>query len=707
MSIRNRRRVALLSGIVLALAFGSIATRADEGFWPFNAVPKDAIKTAYGVELSDAWLDHVRLSSVRFGGASGAFVSADGLVLTNHHVGRGAIQQLSTPERDLVKLGFHARTRAAELKVPAMELVVLQSIEDVTARVNGAVKPGASPAEAFAARRAAIAAIEKESTDATGLRSDVVTLYQGGLYHLYRYKRYTDVRLVFAPEHGIAFFGGDPDNFTYPRYNLDIALFRVYEDDRPARIEHYLKWSPAGAKDGELVFTSGHPGGTQRLYTGAHLELLRDLQLPMTLDRLERMLAARTRYAERGPEQARQVQSEIFGIENSIKSLRGQLAGLRDPAVMASKTAAEQRLRAAVAADPKAKASFGDAWDQVDASAKAARQIVKDQMFLEGAQGLDTRLFSMARGIVRVVEEREKPNADRLPEYTEARLQSFERQLYSPSPIYPEAEKAKLADSLAFMQEKLGAGHALVTQVLAGKTPEARATELVAGSTLVDVAARKALVEGGTAAVAASTDPMIQLARAIDADSRAVRKRAEDEVASVQRDAYAKIAQAVFATQGTSAYPDGTSTLRLSYGQVKGYTEAGKAIPPFTEFAGLYERAATFGGKPPFDVPARWVEKKGAIDLAVPFNFVSTNDIVGGNSGSPLVNARGEFVGVAFDGNIQSLPGYFIYDGSMNRTVSVDSRSIIEALRKVYDAGALVDEMLGQAAVPSAAAAAR
>ena len=707
MHIRNRLRAALLSGIALALAFGSVATRADEGFWPFNAVPKDAIKKAYGVEISDQWLDHVRLSSVRFGGASGAFVSAEGLVLTNHHVGRGAIQQLSTPERDLVKLGFHARTRAEELKVPAMELNVLQSIEDVTARVNAAVKPGAPPADAFAARRAAIAAIEKESTDATGLRSDVVTLYQGGLYHLYRYKKYTDVRLVFAPEHGIAFFGGDPDNFTYPRYNLDISLFRVYENDTPARIEHYLTWSPGGARDGEVVFTSGHPGGTQRLYTVSHLEFLRDAQLPMTFERLERMRAARLRYSALGPEQARQVQSDVFGIENNLKSMRGQLEGLKDPAVMARKQASEETLRKAVAADPKTKASFGDAWDQVNASAKAARQLMGEQMFLEGAQGFDTRLFSIARSIVRVVEEREKPNADRLPEYTEARLATFERQLYSPSPIYPDAEKAKLTDSLAFMQEKLGAGHALVTQILAGKTPEARAAELVAGSTLTDVAARKALVEGGKAAVAASTDPFIQIARAIDPQSRAMRKRAEDEVSSVQRDAYAKIAQAVFATQGTSAYPDGTSTLRLSYGQVKGYVEGGKTIPPFTEFAGLYERAAKFGGKPPFDVPARWVEKKGAIDLTVPFNLVSTNDIVGGNSGSPVINAKGEIIGIAFDGNIQSLPGYFIYDGSMNRTVSVDSRSIIEALRKVYDAGALADEMLGKVAVPSAAAAAR
>ncbi len=676
----------------------------DEGFWPFNAVPRAAIEQAYGFTVTDAWLRHVQLASVRFGGASGSFVSPDGLVLTNHHVGRGAIQQLSTPERDLVKDGFYARTRAEELKVPAMELNVLQDIEDVTARVNAAVKDGMSQAEAFAARRAAIAATEKASADATGLRSDVVTLYQGALYHLYRYKKYTDVRLVFAPENGIAFFGGDTDNFTYPRYNLDIALFRVYENDQPLKVEHYLKWSPAGAADGELVFTSGHPGGTQRLYTVAHLEYLRDVGLPATLERLERMREARTRYGARGAEQARQVRSEIFGVENSLKSMRGQLKGLQDPGLMDVKRKREAALRAAVAADTSLKASYGAAWDDIAGSTRAARDLRLDQAFLEGAQGLDTRLFGIARTIVRLVDEREKPNADRLPEYTDARLASLERQLYSPAPVYAEAEQAKLADSLAYMSEKLGAGHALVTQVLGGKTPEARAAELITGTTLADVAARKALAEGGKAAVAASTDPLIALARAIDAQSRDVRKRAEDRVASVERDAYAKIAQAVFATQGTSAYPDGTGTLRLSYGAVRGYTEDGRKVPPFTDYAGLYVRERQFGGAPPFDLPPRWADRKTAIDPRVPFNFVSTNDIVGGNSGSPIINRHREIVGVVFDGNIQMLPGYYVHDGTVSRAVSVDSRGILEALRKVYDAAPLVEELLGPAAgAPSAA----
>jgi hypothetical protein len=695
MSPSSRLRSVLLSAFALAFVIGSASLRGDEGFWPFNTVPREAIKKAYGFDVTDEWLNHVQLSSVRFGGASGSFISPDGLLYTNHHVGRGAVQQLSTPARDLIRDGFYARARSEELKVPALELNVLHSVEDVTARVNAAVTAQMAQADAYAARRAAIAQIEKESADKTGLRSEVVTLYQGGLYHLYRYKRYTDVRLVFAPENRIAFFGGDPDNFTYPRYNLDITLFRVYENDQPAKIEHFLKWSAKGASDGELVFTSGHPGPTQRLYTVAHLEFLRDVSLPMTKERLERSREARLRYGALGAEQARQVQSEIFGLENSLKRLRGQLAGLNSADLMTKKKAEEAALRKAVAADPKAQASFGSAWDQIAASRVPARQLLTDAAFLEGAQGFDTRLFDIARGIVRLVEERAKPNGERLAEFTEARMPSLMRQLTSPAPIYADAERAKLAHSLAFMREKLGADHALVTQVLDGKSPDARAADLVAGTTLADVAARKALIDGGLPAVEASTDTMIRLARAIDAQSRAIRKKTEDQVASVERDAYAKIAQAVFATQGTSAYPDGTSTLRLSFGKVAGYVEDGKPVPPFTDYAGLYVREKQFGGKPPFDLPPVWLSRQGTLDPKVPFNFVSTNDIVGGNSGSPVINRNAEVVGIAFDGNIQSLPGYYIYDGTVNRTVSVDSRAVIEALRKIYDAGPLADEILG------------
>jgi hypothetical protein len=690
----NRQRLAAVVAVA-ALVLGATALRADEGFWPFNAVPRAAIKSTYGFDVTDAWLDHLQRSSVRFGGASGSFVSPDGLVMTNHHVGLGTLQKLSTAERDLVKHGFYAKTRAEELKAPDMELNVLVGIEDVTATVNASIEPGIAPARAFAARRAAIAAIEQASTKATGLKSEVVTLYQGALYHLYRYKRYTDVRLVFAPEFDIAFFGGDTDNFTFPRYCLDLTMFRVYENDQPARTEHYLTWSRAGASEGELVFTSGHPGTTQRLNTVAHLEYVRDTGLPMSISMLERRREVLVRYGARGAEQARQVKDEMFGLENSLKSMRGQLGGLKDPAVMARKAGDEGSLRKAVFADPARAKEFGDPWSEIAKARGTLPAYVSRYTLVEGGAGFTTRLFSLARAIVRLVEEDGKPDAQRLQEFTDARRASLERQLYSPAPIYKEAEQAKLQDSLAVLSSALGADDAVVKAALGGKAPAARAAELIGGTTLADPAARKALVAGGAAAVAASTDPLILLARAIDPEARALRTRYEDHVTSVERDAYSRIARAIFAIRGTSAYPDATGTLRLSYGAVKGYTEDGGPVAPFTTISGLFERQAQHQSAPPYDAPARWDDRKAGLDLATPFDFVTTNDIVGGNSGSPVVNRQGEVVGLVFDGNIQSLPGYFIYDGEVNRTVAVDARAIIAALRQVYGAAPLADEMQG------------
>lgn len=696
-----RRVVAGLIVLLCLLAFTSLRGLADEGFWPFNALPKRAVAQRYGFEPSDAWVSRLQHAAVRFGGASGSFVSPEGLILTNHHVGLRTIQRLSTPERDLVRDGFLAKTPAEELKAPDLEVMVLQSIEDVTARVNAAVSADMSPADAFAARRAAIAAIERASQDATGLRSEVVTLYQGALYHLYRYKVYDDVRLVFAPEFDVAFYGGDPDNFTYPRYCLDICFFRAYENGRPARTEAYLPWSPTGVRDGELVFAAGHPGATQRLNTVAHLEYLRDHGIPWTIAVLERRHAALAKYSARGSEEARQARDEIFSIENSLKSYRGQLAGLRDPALMAKKRDAERRLREAVAADPAIRARYGSAWDEV---AQARRRFVasyKAHSLLESGTGFNSRYFAIARTVVRLVTERAKPEAERLAEFGEARIPALERQLFATGPIYPALEAVKLADSLALLAAELGASHPAVRAALQGQTPEARAAELVERTTLGDVAARKALVSGGLAAVEASTDPMVVLARAVDAEARAVRRMYEDEVASVEREAYARIAQAVFAVHGISAYPDATSTLRLSYGAVRGYEENGRQVPPFTDFAGLYARAAAHGNQPPYRIVERWAAKREALTLRTPFNFVSTLDIVGGNSGSPVVDRRGELVGVVFDGNIQSLPGYFIYDEAVNRAVAVDSRGILEALRVVYGANRLVAELTGGASSAS------
>ncbi|MGE3488533.1 MAG: S46 family peptidase [Vicinamibacterales bacterium] len=692
MTQANRRLVSSFVCLALVLAI-PMAGHANEGFWPFNRIPRAAIKQALGVDLSDQWIERVQQASVRFPSGSGSFVSRDGLVLTNHHVSLDLLHKLSTAERDLAGRGFLAATRAHEIKAPDLELLTLQKIDDVTGKVNAAVKPGMSSADTLAARRSAIAAIEKDAQAATGLEAEVVTLYQGGQYHLYLYRKFTDVRLVFAPEFEAAFYGGDPDNFTFPRYCLDMTLWRVYEDGKPLVTKHYLPWSTAGVKDGEAVFTSGHPGTTQRLNTAAHLEFLRDYALPVSLDAFSDIRNALDAYMNTGAEQARQAKDDFFGIENSLKSWTGQLAGLKDPQLLKKKRADEAALRARVNASADLKAKYGDAWDKVAAARQALPPYNLERVFFESGLGLYTQYFTVARTLVRWADESAKPNGQRLPEFTDARKAYIERQMASAAPIYPGVERTKLAASLAVMQQQLGAGHALVRQVMAGKTPAARAAELVAATKLGDPAARKALLAGGKAAIAASVDPFIALARLLDPRSRELRTKYDNEVLAVERDAYARIAQAVFATQGDAAYPDGTFTLRLSYGQVKGYMDGGEMIAPFTEIRGLYVRGDEHKQQPPYKIAASWMKARGSVNPTTPFDFVSTNDIVGGNSGSPVINARGELVGLIFDGNIQSLPGYFVYDGAVNRAVSVDARGMLEALKVVYKADAVVKEL--------------
>ena len=683
----------------LLLALFSISTiyvpaRAEEGMWPFNNVPREEIKKKYGFEVTDEWLKNVRLASVRFNnGGSGSFVSSSGLVLTNYHIVEDFVTEVSTPQQDYAKNGFVAKTHADELKVPSLELNVLMSLEDVTARVNEGVKAGMSDAEAFAARRAAQAAIEAESTKATGLRSDVVTLYQGGQYNLYRYKKYTDVRLVFVPEFQAAFFGGDPDNFNFPRFNIDMALVRVYENDQPVRPEHYLKWSTSGAKEGSLVFVTGHPGSTSRLNTVAHLEQLRDTSIPIVLRMLERREAVLKKYMSMGEEQTRQAQNELNSVQNSLKVYRGQLAGLKDPQLMSRKSKDEAALRKSIAANPESQKKYGDAWDAIAKAHKNYPTFIKERRIFEQLPAFNTTYFSMARDLVRLAAENEKPNAERLLEYTDARRASLELNLYSPAPIHDDLEKLKLADSLGFMVELLGADNPLVKQVLNGKSPEERANEIITGTKLKDPAYRKEVAAGGRKAIEESTDPMIVVARTIDAKAREVRKRYESEVIGVERANYAKIARARFDTEGTKLYPDATFTLRLSYGAVEGYTENGKKVAPFTTLGGLFARADQFKHKFPHVLPPRWMEKKSSLNLNTPFNFVSTNDIIGGNSGSPTINQNGELVGLIFDGNIQSLIGDFIYDQSVNRAISVDSRGMLEILKNVFDAKHIATEL--------------
>jgi hypothetical protein len=706
--IHNRRVLRTVCVSCVLCVFCSLCvlltpvSHADEGMWLFNNPPVKLLQEKYHFQPTAAWLEHVQKSSVRFdNGGSGSFVSPDGLVMTNHHVGADCLGKISTKDRNYVAAGFEAKSIADEQKCKDLELNVLMSIEDVTARVAGAVQPGMDGASAERVRRAEINNIEKDSHDKTGLRSDVVPLYNGGQYHLYRYKQYTDVRLVFAPQKAIAFFGGDPDNFEYPRYDLDICFFRVYENDKPVHVDHYLKWSGAGAAEGELIFVSGHPGRTERADTVAHLLYQRDLAVPGTLDLLRRREVLLRNYSDRSAENARRAEDELFGIQNSRKAYLGMLAGLQDPAILGKKRDAEKELRDAVSKDPKWSQSYGDGWDQVAATLKTLVKIRDDYNLLaigprRRAQSFNSDLFDIAIQLVRLAEETPKPNGERLREYSAAGLDSLKLQLFSDAPIYEDLETVQIADSLGMMAEALGGENEMVQMVLAGKSPRDRAAELIHGTALKDVAVRKRLADGGLKAIQESNDPMIQFARLVDPESRRIRQVFEQQVDEPLRQAYGKIANARFAVYGSSIYPDATFTLRLAFGEAKGYSEGGVKIPWATTLGGTYEHAAAQNNKAPFELPKLWNERKSQLTLSTPFNFVSTADIVGGNSGSPVINRQGELVGIIFDGNIESLVADYTYTDREARAVAVHSAGIVEALRKIYAANRLVAELTGK-----------
>jgi hypothetical protein len=678
---------------VLLLVAASIpsVTSADEGMWTFDNPPVRQLKDAYNFTPSQQWLDHVRLSSVRLNdGGSGSFVSPKGLLLTNHHVARGQLQKNSTAEHDYIRDGFYATTPDQEMKSPDLEVNVLVSMENVTDRVQAAVKNAKTPDAEFAARRTAMAAIERESQQSTGLRSDVVTLYQGGEYWLYRYKKYTDVRLVFAPEQQIAFFGGDPDNFTYPRYDLDLALFRVYDNGKPIDSKDYLKWNPAGAAEGDLVFVSGHPGSTARLDTMSQLTYERDFVEPNYLKVLKDRIRVLNAYSAQGPEQARKAASRMFRLENSRKAYEGRYQGLMDPAVMAKKQKDESDFKAKVIANSQWKSAYGSAWNDIAEAQKKAAARSMEEYF----RGLDSSLASLAGTIVQYVAEIKKPDGDRLPGFHDAQLDSLRFQLASTAPTYRDMDIARMTGALELDLAEMGPNDPFVKIALNGKTPKEAATEYVNGTTLDDPAARKKLIDGGEAAVAASTDPMIALARKLDPLRREFIKWTEQNVTSVEQKAGEQLGKARFAVYGKSMYPDATFTLRLSYGQVKGFPMNGTKAPSKTTMYGLYDRASSFNFEGPFDLPSRYKEGRSKLDLATPMNFVTTNDIIGGNSGSPVINRNAEIVGLIFDGNIESLVGDFVYDGERNRSVAVHTAAMTEALKKLYGAQKLVDELL-------------
>jgi len=691
MRARNFRTMILLPAALLLAAAPVI--HAEEGMWTFDNPPMKLLKAKYNFTPTQAWLDHLRLSSVRLNdGGSGSFVSPNGLLLTNHHVARGQLQKNSTAEHDYLRDGFLAATPDQEMRSADLEVNVLVAMEDVTPRVQGAVKGVADDAKAQKARDAEIAAIEKESKDKTGLRSDVVSFYNGGEYWLYCYKAYTDVRLVFAPEQQAAFFGGDPDNFTYPRYDLDMAIFRVYENGKPLKTGNFLKWSVKGAAPGELVFISGHPGSTARQDTVAQLLAERDVREPAMTEYFERRIAAAQGFGALGPEQKRLVGSAIFNMQNSLKVYQGRTVALADPAILGKKKAEEDDFRAKVAANPEWQKAYGDAWETIARVEEQLKPEIKGQVF----HRFDSRLFTFAMQIVQFVAEVKKPDGERLPQYHEAGLESLKFQLLSPAPVYPSTEKLYLAAGLRLGQEKLGKDDAYVQAILQGGDVDTVVNTLVDGTKLADPAVRKALLDGGEAAVAASTDPMIVAARRVDPIARETTRRIRDTITSVLTPAGEKLGKARFLVYGKDAYPDATFTLRLSYGAVQGYPCNGTIAPPFTTFYGLYDRAASFSNAPPFDLTLKEAAARDKLDLSTPLDFVSTGDIIGGNSGSPVVNRDGELVGLIFDGNIESLAGDFVYDGTRNRAVAVHSAGMMEGLRKIYGADALADELEGK-----------
>jgi hypothetical protein len=687
----SSKHIILGAGLLAALSFSA---QADEGMWVYNNLPLKQLKDRYGFEVNDSWKDHLMKSSVRFNsGGSGSFISSTGLVLTNHHVAAHTLHEISSAQKDYYKDGFLAKTHETEVPAKGLELNQLVSIEDVTARVEAAVRGDMAAAAASAARSAVIAVIEKESFEKTGLRSDVVPLYQGGQYHLYRYKKFTDVRLVFSPEFGIAFFGGDPDNFEYPRYDLDMCIFRVYENGKPAKIDNYLKWSNKGVSDGDLIFVSGHPGTTNRMYSTDALQFLRDHRIRYNLSMLTRREMTLSLYRQLGEENERRAQDDFFSVQNSRKVYKGMLQGLQEDDFFAQKQREELLLRAELLKDPKNKELLG-AWDKLSGAQKAYGKIFKKRALLELGHAFDSKLFTVARQLVRLAQESAKPNSERLPAYRDSARASLEQSLYSPAPIYKDLEVALLSASLSEFAGTYGYDNPLVAKILNGRGTDAAAHALVDNSLLDNVDVRRVIASGGIHAIQTSRDPMIRLALLVDKDARKIEKQYQEKVGEVEKQAYAQIAKAIFSIKGTGTYPDATFTLRLAFGTVKGYRSVEKGdVAPLTTLGGAFDHEAKHGGVYPWKLPASWHAAKASLDLKTPFNFASTADIIGGNSGSPVVNRDGELVGLIFDGNIESLTANYMYEDKVSRAVSVHSAGMLEAMNKIYGASALVSEL--------------
>jgi hypothetical protein len=686
------QRSLLTAGAAFA-AFAAIGlsggpARADEGLWTFDNFPAAAVKAKYGVTIDQAWLDRVQHATIGLStGCSASVVSPDGLVLTNQHCILDCAQSLSTPQQDYIKSGFIATNRREERLCPGVQAEILTSISDVTNRINGAVGGNTGP-EFVRSRDAAIAAIEQEGCNGktATLRCQVVTLYQGGQYKLYTYRKYSDVRLVFAPELATAFFGGDPDNFNFPRYDLECSFVRLYENGQPVNTPDHLRWSAAAPADGEPVFVAGDPSPTQRADTADQLSFIRNIQLPQTLLRYSELRGRLIRFKEEGPEQARVGTDELFNIENRYKLRYDQLLALNEPGFIDAKHETDLALKVKVDADPKLKAIVGDPWSEIAQAEDVYAGIYAAYDLLESAPATGSDLYGWARTLVRSAAERQKPNSERLPGFTDGGLPLREKGVTDAKPVDPKLEQLELEFWLSKVREYLTVDAPQTKLMLGKETPEELSARL-ASSRLIDPAYRKQLWDGGQAAIDASDDPLIRYVAATDPAARAVRKSYEEQVAGLVERAQARLAKARFAVYGTSVAPDATLTPRLSYGKIAGW-----AAPPFTYFKGLYERAT---GQPPFQLTQRWIDAEPKLNPNTVFDIASTADIIPGNSGSPLINAKGEVIGAIFDGNRYMLSGFFAYD-SRFRAVSVSTAAITEALEKVYDDPALVKELTAQ-----------
>ncbi|MGA7355735.1 MAG: S46 family peptidase [Candidatus Cybelea sp.] len=677
-------------GTFVLLLVVSLEARADEGFWTFDNFPTAKVAAKYHFTPSPAWLDHVRRASLRLTGSTGcsaSFISRNGLIMTNHHCAVGCVSSLSTSAADYVKNGFYAKSRSDEVKCPGLEADQLLTISDVTQEHLAATKGKIGKAYTDATR-AENAKLQRACVSDPALRCDVVSLYQGGVYDVYTYRRYRDVRLAFVPEYSVAQFGGDPDNFNFPRFDFDVALLRAYEKGQPASTPEYLHWSPHGSSAGQLVFVAGNPGRTTRGNTIAQLEYLRDIALPWYFGNLAELRGRLAEYAAQSPEAARRSKDLRFGIENEYKRQFGGLEALLDPAFFASLQEKERILRAAVAARPALQSRYGNAWAQL-----AAVQKQRARLFLSSYYKYPNGTYwNFAQTLVRLPVEKAKPDAQRLPEFSDAALVTLPDELFDPSPIYPDLEDVQLEFFFDDLRRQFGPDDSYVKLALQGRSPEAQAQYLIGNTRLSDVAYRKTLYEGGEAALESSTDSFIVLARSLDAQMRAVQAEYENMVINPTDQLSGQIAKARFAIMGTSVYPDGTFSLRLSYGAVEGFSDDRGTFTPFTTIGGLFARAS---GADPYVLPSSWLNARSSLDMETPMNLSTTNDVIGGNSGSPLINTDAQVVGLVFDGNIHSLGGYYGYDPRLNRTISVDSRALIEGLSKVYHADRLLAEILG------------